>query len=271
MIDTHCHLTDGAFSEDLQSVLQRATEAGVEKIVCVSECASDGNVVLSLHAEHPSLVAPSVGLHPEHICKLDREKMHSEVVEIEALASANASSLVAIGEVGLDFSPHVLARAVSSNSVSTADEVKENQRAAFAKQIDLARRLDLPVSVHSRAAGRHALAVIQQYPDARACMHAFDGRAVYAERMINAHSNTYFSVPPCIVRSDNLAKMVQRLPLSRLLLESDAPALGATAGARNEPSEIVKSLSMVAGLKGVSMEYANTVMDENARALFTRI
>lgn len=139
------------------------------------------------------------------------------------------------------------------------------------RQIDVACELDLPLSVHSRGAGRHALAMLEPRREARACMHAFDGRAVYAERMLEAHANTYFSVPPSVVRVDQFVKLVKRLPLHRLLLESDAPALPAVAGTRNEPAEIAKALNMIAALKGVNVVHARGVIDDNTKAVFTRL
>lgn len=292
MIDTHCHLTDAAFAADVDAVLHRATEAGVNAIVCVSECAIDAHTVLALHARYPKLVRPSVGLHPERAALLSATVMRDEVEQLAHLARVHASSsspstLVAIGEVGLDFTPHVLSSSspsqlatsvspVSSSaspspSLRSPEEVKEIQREAFMRQIDVACELDLPLSVHSRGAGRHALAMLEPRREARACMHAFDGRAVYAERMLEAHANTYFSVPPSVVRVEQFAKLVKRVPLHRLLLESDAPALPAIAGTRNEPAEIAKALNMIAALKGVSVVHARGVINDNTQAVFTRL
>jgi TatD DNase family protein len=91
---------------------------------------------------------------------------------------------------------------------------------------------------------------------------------VYAERAVAAGSGCFFSVPPCVVRDAQMQRMVRRLPLERLLLETDSPALGAVAGGRNEPAELVRSLDMIAALKGVSVDECRRVIDESARRVF---
>lgn len=83
--------------------------------------------------------------------------------------------------------------------------------------------LGLAVNVHSRSAGHHAIALLQEAGVNRAVLHAFDGKAHYAEQ--GAALGYYFSVPPSVVRSPHMQKMVKRLPLDSLLLETDAPAL----------------------------------------------
>lgn len=267
MIDTHAHLTDAEFSGDLRNVLRRAETAGVRNIVCVSESVADAEAVLRICATHGPFVQPAVGLHPDTAVTLTSSMLSEQVTNINALLSANASSVVAIGEVGLDFTPRVIAHA------PTPEDGKARQTAAFSALIDIASRFDLPLSVHSRAAGRHTLSMLTEAgAHVRACMHAFDGHPVYAERALDDMPDSfYFSVPPSIVRSDAIMKLVRRLPLDRLLLESDAPALPAVAGERNEPVEIIRALHMIAALKSCSPEDARAILTRNTHTLFTRL
>lgn len=269
LLDTHAHLTDAQFAGDLPAVLARAAANRVRGVVCVSSDADDARAALALAAAHPRVHA-AVGLHPEAVAALTDAGAAAAVAELAALLDAHAPAIVAVGEIGLDHTPRVLA------GVGGPDAVRARQRAAFDACLALARDRGLPVSVHSRAAGRHAVDAIVAAAAARggdgarwAVLHAFDGRAAYAER--GAAAGCVFSVPPAVARGEQMQKMVRRLPLESLLLESDAPALAAVAGERNEPAEVVRSLDMVAALKGVSTDDAAGVMDATARALFPRV
>lgn len=273
MIDTHAHLTDADFRDDLPAVLRNAEMAGVRLIICVSETAQDAEIALRLSATHAPLIQPAIGLHPERVVCLEEHEISAQLGSLNELMVMHGTAIVAVGEVGLDFTPRVLSRAPSLAAG------KERQKIAFNTLIDIAKRHDLPLSVHSRGAGHHALDMLitaavasgDEMPP-RACMHAFDGRPIHAERALNALPNSlYFSVPPSIVRSDCFARLVRRVPLERLLLESDAPALPASQGTRNEPSEITRALHMIAALKGCSIEHTNTVLTRNTHTLFTRL
>lgn len=266
MLDTHAHLTDPSFADDLPAVLNRAQTAGLSSIVVVSETLSDSHSVLSLCASY-AVLHPALGLHPCHVTTLSPSTLSSHLSSLQDLFRAHP--VVAIGEVGLDYTPHVL-------SLSTDPSFARNQQQdTFAYFLHLAQELDLPVTAHSRGAGRHALDVVVDSTSrgpVRVVMHAFDGKAVYAERALDrVKEGLYFSVPPCIVRSSQLAKLVKRLPLERLLLESDAPALGIVAGERNEPAQILRSVNMIAALKGVDSEYVRTVIAGNERVMIPEV
>lgn len=231
LVDTHAHLTDVAL--DVQDVLRRARECDVAGIVVVSEDAADARVALDLCARFPQLHA-GVGLHPERASALSDDEADRECRLIEALLEREPAVM---GEIGLDFTPRVLAAAPDS-----ADASRARQRRIFRLLLQAAARSGLPASVHSRGAGRHALDEIAGVRDVIVAMHAFDGRAVYAERALEScvEGSLFFSIPPTVVRDAQLRKLVRRLPLACLLLESDAPALAA------EPAEIVAVVQSIA-------------------------
>ncbi|CAI5982924.1 unnamed protein product [Closterium sp. NIES-64] len=135
------------------------------------------------------------------------------------------------------------------------------QREVFQRQLSLAAELGLPVNVHSRSAGHHAIEEIVQSglpATSAALMHAFDGRLVHAERA-ERHGGFFFSVPPSVVRSPQTQKLVKGLPLSCLVLETDSPALAPEKGATNEPCNIVVSCREIARIHGVTVaEVAKT-------------
>jgi TatD DNase family protein len=247
LVDTHAHLCDPTFGSDLPEVLERARAAGVAGVVAVGETAADGRRNLELAERHPEMILPAAGLFPT-ILDLD------QAAAVERLIRAERHRLVAVGEVGLDLW-----------KVREAAD-RELQRAIFQRFIELALELDLPLNVHSRAAGGPTIELLLERGARRVQLHAFDGRAAKAAPAVEA--GFFFSVPPSIVRSPQKQKLVRRLPLSCLLLETDSPVLGAEAERRNEPANLPIALVAIAELKELAVEAISEAVTENARLLY---
>ncbi len=245
IVDTHTHLADSVFDSDRDEVIARAAAAGVTRIVTVSENLTDARRNLELSALHPELI-PAAGLYPTRV-DLD------EAEEMVDFIRKNREKLVAIGEVGLDF------------WVVKDERKREVQREIFGRFIRLARELDLPLNVHSRSAGRHAVSLLLENGARRVQLHAFDGKPGAAWPAVEA--GYFFSIPPSIVRSRQKQKLVKRLPLSCLLLETDSPVLGPTSSQRNEPANALISLDAIKDIKDVGEEEALEVIAENTRRL----
>jgi TatD DNase family protein len=261
VIDTHAHLTNAQFAHDLDEVLRRAFSAGVSRIIVVSESISDGHAALRIAAAHRGNVHAALGLHPAYVASLSDAEADAAVAELRDLIAATNGRVVAIGEVGLDFTPRVLA---SGTGNVTARQVR-----VFKACISLARDHGLPLSVHSRGAGRHAIQVLEDEGACRSSvLHAFDGRAVYAERA--ASSGCYLSIPPSVVRSEQMQKMIRRVPLENLLVETDSPVLGVEVSTRNEPAMAVRALEMIAAVKCLKVEYVRSVLAHTSRRVFPR-
>eukprot|EP00753_Platysulcus_tardus_P022320 PLAT9474.3.p1 GENE.PLAT9474.3~~PLAT9474.3.p1 ORF type:complete len:270 (+),score=77.54 PLAT9474.3:49-858(+) len=252
--DCHAHMTYESFEGDLADVLTAAKVAGVGGVIGVSETVADARKLLEAAKEHDSLHI-CLGVHPVHASEAEVDSM------IELVEEA-ADLLCGVGEVGLDYTPHVLG--------DDPEGVKAVQKAVLKKQVDLARRLELPLNVHSRGAGHHTISFLQECGAENVVMHAFDGKAKYAVAAVEA-SDYFFSVPPCIVRSPQLQKLVRRLPLSNLLLETDSPVLGPTREERNEPRNVMTSLQMIAEVKKLSLAEVARVTAENTMRLFPRL
>ncbi len=248
LFDAHAHMYADAFASDLEEVLNRATARGVQAILSVSENLDEAQQILDLAARYP-LLKPCAGLYPT---LLDREA----AAEMLDFIRQHQDRLVAIGEVGLDY----------WKVQEPAD--REVQRDILAAHIALAQELDLPLNVHSRSAGRHAIAWLRENGATRVLMHAFDGKAATAKAGIEA--GYYFSIPPSIVRSPQKQKLVRQLPLERLLLESDAPVLGPEHGQRNEPHNVWISCVTIAALQERTAEEVAQITTANARRLFPR-
>lgn len=248
LFDAHAHLYAPAFANDLDAVLERATARGVQAVLCVSETLAEAERVIDLADRHP-LIKPCAGLYPTI---LDR----AAAAEMLAFIRSHRYRLVAIGEVGLDYW-----------KVQDAAD-REVQRDILAQHIALAREFDLPLNVHSRSAGRHAIAWLQEHGARHVLLHAFDGKAATARAGIEA--GYYFSIPPAVVRSPQKQKLVRHLPLEHLLLESDAPVLGPKKDVRNEPYNVWLSCQHIAAIKGMPVDEVARATTANARRLFPR-
>ena len=247
LTDCHAHLCDGSFAGDLDEVLARARDGGVGAVVAVGETRADAQRNLELAEAYPGVVRPTAGLYPTHLHPAEAER-------IADLIRRERPRLAAIGEVGLD---RWKVRDERGLAV---------QREIFASFIDLSVELDLPLNVHSRSAGHYAIDLLRERGAKRVQLHAFDGRAARAEPGVEV--GYFFSVPPSIVRSPQKQKLVRRLPLSCLLLETDSPVLGPERDQRNEPANAVVSLRAIAEIKGLPVSEVAAAVKTNTARLY---
>lgn len=174
MVDCHAHLLDPLFNEDLNECLERAFYSGISDIVCVTETLSQAKELIELQKTSNEsgssfpVIHACIGIHPCSFTSFD------DVCETIELLNQHKESIVGIGEVGLDFSPHVLSQGSEVLGISS-EQVKELQRHVFAQFIQAAIALDLPLNVHSRSAGHHAIQMLSNAGIQRALLHAFDG------------------------------------------------------------------------------------------------
>jgi TatD DNase family protein len=248
LFDAHAHMYASVFAADLGKVLERAAANGVQAVLTVSETLAEAERILALSERYP-LLKPCAGLYPTI---LDREA----AADMLAFIRQHQDCLAAIGEVGLDYW-----------KVQEAAD-REIQRDILAQHIAVSNELGLPLNVHSRSAGRHAIAWLCDHGARRVLLHAFDGKASAAQAGVEA--GYFFSIPPSIVRSPQKQKLVRHLPLDRLLLESDSPVLGPVKGERNEPCNVRLACEQIATIKGLAVEAVAHATTDNARRLFPR-
>jgi TatD DNase family protein len=252
LVDAHAHLGAPEFDADREAVLDRARAAGVKAIVVVGETLADAEKNLALAAAtaagaNAAMIRPTAGLYPTI---LDRD----QAAKLEGLIRRERARLVAIGEVGLDHW-----------KVQDPAE-REVQREIFLGFVRLAAETGLPLNVHSRSAGRATIDLLLEAGAGRVLLHAFDGRAATAQPAVEA--GFFFSVPPSIVRSPQKQKLVRRLPLENLLVETDSPVLGPEPGTRNEPANVTISVSAIAAIKELHEDAVIDAVEENQRRLF---
>ncbi len=249
LVDVHAHICDSRFDADRDAVMERAVRAGVSAIIGVGESLSDAVKNKELAERYP-ILKPAAGLYPTHL-DLDL------AARTAAFIRQNQSRLAAIGEVGLDFW-----------AIKEEDQ-KEIQRDIFRQFILLSNELNLPLNVHSRSAGRHAITMLLDNNAKRVQLHAFDGN--FGSAMPAVEAGYLFSIPPSIVRSRQKQKLVKQLPLSCLLAETDSPVLGPDPQSRNEPANVTVSVAAIAQLKSVEEIAVLEAVAENTARLYPEI
>ncbi|XP_031992096.1 putative deoxyribonuclease TATDN3 isoform X2 [Hylobates moloch] len=279
LVDCHCHLSAPDFDRDLDDVLEKAKKANVVALVAVAEHSGEFEKIMQLSERYNGFVLPCLGVHPvQGLSPEDQRNVTLKDLDVALPIIENYKDrLLAIGEVGLDFSPRF----------AGTDEQKEEQRQVLIRQIQLAKRLNLPVSktilsewylkemllslnrnVHSRSAGRPTINLLQEQGADKVLLHAFDGRPSVA--MEGVRAGYFFSIPPSIIRSGQ-QKLVKQLPLTSICLETDSPALGPEKQVRNEPWNISISAEYIAQVKGISVEEVIEVTTQNAVKLFPKL
>lgn len=230
-------------------MLERARRAGVDAIVAVGENLADARKNLELAKRYPML-KPAAGLYPAHLDLNQADEMADFIRQ-------NRSHLAAIGEVGLDY------------WVVKEEPDRELQKEILKRFVELSKALDLPLNIHSRSAGRHAIALLLENEAIRVQLHAFDGKAGAALPAVEA--GYFFSIPPSVTRSRQKQKLVKQLPLACLLIETDSPVLGPFPNERNEPANLSLSIKAIAELKGVSEAEVIAAVSENTERLYGKL
>ncbi len=260
MIYSHCHPDLDDFDADRAAVLERALAAGVTEIVAIGGGAAPGTLDVALRwpAQLPE-TAPSpriwatVGIHPHEAAAAQEPSF----AELERLAAD--PRVIAIGEIGLDYHYDHSPRPV--------------QRQVFARQLELAARLGLPVSIHTREAWADTVAALAAArPSAAGVFHCFSGSRAEAEEAVALGFYLSFSGILTFPRAEELRAAAAAAPADRLLVETDAPYLAPVPhrGRRNEPAFVAATLAALAALRGWSREEAERVTTANFRRAFPR-
>ncbi|KAM6459688.1 putative deoxyribonuclease TATDN3 isoform 1-T1 [Liasis olivaceus] len=260
-VDCHCHLAAPEFQKDIESVLEDAKKSKVLALVVVAEHSGDFTKIIQLSERYPGFVFACLGIHPVQSIPVgcERSVILKDLEEAFPLIELYKDHLLAIGEIGLDFTPRF----------ASSDEQKEGQRQVLMKQIQLAKQLDLPLNVHSRSAGRPTINLLKEQGAEKVLLHAFDGKPSVAMEGVKA--GYFFSIPPSITRSEQKQKLVKQLPLESICLETDSPALGPEKQVRNEPKNIFIAAEYIAEIKGISVEEVLDITTQNSLKVFPKL
>lgn len=251
LIDTHCHLDMSAYEQDLESVLDRARQAGVAKIVSVGIDLESSGKAIALAEKYPFIHA-TVGVHPHYVESLT-DNDYNELAKM-----ARHPQVVAFGEIGMD-----LVKDYAPVPV---------QKEHFVRQVALAKELDLPLVIHDREAHADVLDILRQAGPfaAGGVMHCFSGDAAFAVAV--QELGFVISIPGVVTfnKAEMLQEAVRQTPLSALILETDGPYLSPVPrrGKRNEPESMLFTAQKVAELKGIPLSEVARQTSANAEKLF---
>lgn len=251
--DSHCHLDDKRFADDVDAVLDRALAAGVTRILTIGT--GDGppeiDRAVRLAERYPQVWA-SVGVHPHDAAKM----VPRTYDDLRALASH--PKVLIFGEIGLDyhydFSP------------------REVQRETFIEQLKLARAAGLPVTIHTREAWGDTVAILREHWSGPGILHCFTGGPDEAREALDLGFHLSYGGVLTFKTAENVRDSARITPDDRLLIETDAPYLAPVPyrGKRNEPAMMVETARTLAGIRGVTPEAIATLTTANFERVFLR-
>ena len=251
-IDTHCHFDFPPFTGDEEASIQRAAAVGVNKIIIPATEADNFPRVLALAERFPPLYA-AVGLHPIVVERHNDENL----AQLEAAIALKPAKLVAVGEIGLD--------------LYRENPQFERQQSLLDEQLRLAKRYDLPVILHSRRThDKLALHLKRHNLPRTGVVHGFAGSFQQAERFVQLGYKIGVGGTISYPRASKTRDVMAQLPLSSLVLETDAPdmPLNGYQGQPNRPERVAEVFTHLCSLRHESPEEIVTALLENTHALF---
>ena len=253
LIDSHAHIQGKEYTGEVDAVIGRAREAGVEQIIVVGGAGdmSSNTAAVALAESWPNLYA-TVGMHPHDAKDVGEE----ELQQLKELAAH--PKVIAVGETGLDYYYN--------------HSPREVQRRVFAQFIRLASETDLPLVVHERDAAREVAELLRGEGEGkiRGVIHCFTGD--YAAACAYLDLGFYLSLTGIITfkNAEPLREVVRKMPLDRIFVETDSPYLTPVPhrGRRNEPAYVRFVAATIASVKGLNIEELARVTTNNVRELF---
>lgn len=250
MIDSHAHLADMQFATDIEEVLHRAEEHGIEAMIAIADSIDEGRKCLFLAENHDQIYC-TIGVHP-HTAQGWKEG-DGDTLRRLILSSPKVK---AVGEIGLDYHYNFSPRDI--------------QKSVFREQLLLAKQLGLPSVVHCREAIGDLRTIIEEVQPPRLVLHCCTEKWEDVAWLIDAGHLLSFTGIITYANAGDIRETVKRCPLDRLMIETDAPYLAPVPhrGKRNEPAFVVEVAKKVAEIKGVALEEADRQTTANTVAFF---
>ena len=249
--DTHTHLYSEAFDEDRSEMMQRALDAGVERFFIPAIDSTYTQSMLDLETNYPNNVFLMMGLHPTHV----KENYKKELAQVEEWLAKK--KFYAVGEIGVDL-------------YWDKTFLKEQQE-AFAYQIQLAKKHQLPIVIHCRDAFDEVFEVLEQEKgeDLFGIFHCFTGTLEQAHQAISYNMKLGIG-GVATFKNGKIDKFLNEINLKHIVLETDSPYLAPTPyrGKRNESSYIVKVLEKLSSIYGMSEKEIAAITTENSKEIF---
>ncbi len=251
-IDTHCHLDMEAYKNDLDEVIDRASQMGISKIITIGIDAASSQRAVRLSERYPSAYA-AIGVHPHDAAQVTKNDFKT----IERLALHK--KVVGYGEIGLDY-----AKLYSA---------KDIQQQVFSRQLSMAKELGLPIIIHDRDAHDDTLRILKQHAPfpAGGVMHCFSGDVPFADNVMEL--GLFISIPGIVTFKNaiSLQQVARVIPLQSMLIETDGPFLAPVPyrGKRNAPEFLLHTAQKIAELRNTTLAEIARATTANAQALFT--
>lgn len=281
LIDTHAHLYWDSFKEDFDQVIKRAVDAGISAIINIGVDTKKSQVALDQvqNTNWPKglSVFSSIGIHPHEAVKYTKDHdLEKDISALEQIYLSQTQKVVGVGECGLDFffgnNP-----GFTSSSIPP-EEIKVLQKKLFQAQIDLAKKLNLPLIVHCRDDRSKNPQnsecwdeVLKMIGEQTAILHCYSGLAQTTEKAVKKIS-VYIAFAANITypKNEYLRQAAKIVPLDKILLETDSPFLAPQSkrGQRNEPSAVSEIAQLIAELKGISLKEVTDQTIQNAKKIF---
>ena len=251
MIDSHCHLDHEPLLSDLANVIQRSKEVGIEKLLTISTSFESFSRVKDL-INKDEMIYGTIGIHPH-------ESSTNTITSKQIIESLNENSkIIGIGETGLDF--------YYNNSE------KNQQIKSFEEHIIAAKKLNIPLIIHSRNAEKETFEILNSFKNdnLKILMHCFTGSTEFARKLLDL--NAFFSASGIITfkKSISLQETFSYIPLEKLLIETDSPFLSPepNRGKKNEPSFIKYTAEKLANIKKIDKQELISATSLNFNKLF---
>lgn len=253
LVDTHCHLDFDKFDEDREAIVQRAAEYGVTRIIVPALDLQNCEAVLKLTEQYEGVFA-AIGIHPNATAVLPDKWLQT------IKTYAQQPKVVAIGEIGLDY--------------YWDDSPKAAQHEALRQQLALAAALELPVIIHNREASADVVRLLAESPLAGRArpgvLHSFSADWATAQAALDMGFYLGFTGPVTFKKAEELRQIVAKVPLERILVETDAPFLTPHPyrGKRNEPGYVRFVAEKIAEIRGMETAVFARQTTANAERLF---
>ncbi|UXV29340.1 TatD family hydrolase [Mammaliicoccus sciuri] len=251
LIDTHVHLNADQYDEDLQEVIDRALEEGIDRMFVVGFDTNTIERTMKLIDQY-DFIYGIIGWHPVDAIDCTEERLQW----IEELSKH--PKIIGIGEMGLDY--------------HWDKSPKDIQKEVFRKQIALAKRVQLPIIIHNREATQDCVDILKEEnaSEVGGIMHSFSGSNEIADEILKMNFYISLGGPVTFKNAKQPKEVAQHVPLDRLLVETDAPYLSPHPyrGKRNEPARVKLVAEQIAELRGISYEEVCKATTENAGRLF---
>ncbi len=252
LVDTHTHLNDAKFADDVADTVARARAAGVTRLINMGDTLESSAQAIVLAHAYDGLYA-GIGIHPEEARPL------TAADDEQLSAWAQDERVVCIGEIGLDY-------------YWVKDEpTRDLQRRMFIHQLDLARQLHLPVCIHDRDAHADTLAILKREGQGiPAVLHCYSGSVEMAREFLRLGCYLGVDGPLTFKNAAKTVNVVREMPLDRLLVETDAPYMAPVPmrGRRNEPAFVRFVAEKVAELRGLTLADVARQTTANACAIY---